>query len=66
MGGSEEEYRRAMKEMGIGAWWINGILEVLEFIEKDMIRVSSVVEVVTGKRPISFSQFAKDDAEAFR
>jgi hypothetical protein len=28
-GDSEEEYRRAMKEMGIGAWWINGILEVL-------------------------------------
>jgi hypothetical protein len=23
-----------MKETGIGAWWINGILEVLEFYRK--------------------------------
>lgn len=29
-------------------------------------QVSSAVEEVTGKRPISFSQFAKDYIEAFR
>jgi hypothetical protein len=29
-------------------------------------RTSSAVEEVTGRKPISFSQFAKDYAEAFR
>jgi DNA polymerase III alpha subunit (gram-positive type) len=33
-GDSEEEYRQAMKEMGIGAWWINRILEILELYRK--------------------------------
>jgi hypothetical protein len=42
-------------------WWINGILEALEFYRKGHgSEVSSAVEEVTGKKPISFSQFAKD------
>jgi uncharacterized protein YbjT (DUF2867 family) len=64
---SEEEHRRAMKDLGIGDWWINGILEVIEWYRKGYgSEVSSAVEEVTGKKPISFSQFVKDYAEAFR
>jgi hypothetical protein len=29
-------------------------------------QISSAVDEVTGRRPISFSQFAKDYAESFR
>jgi uncharacterized protein YbjT (DUF2867 family) len=64
---SEEEYKRAMKDLGIGDWWINGILEVIEWYRKGHgSEVSSAVEEVTGKKPISFSQFVKDYAQAFR
>jgi nucleoside-diphosphate-sugar epimerase len=53
--------------IGIGDWWINGILEVIEWYRKGHgSEVSSDVEEVTGKKPISFSQFVKDYAQAFR
>lgn len=64
---SEEEARRAMKDMGIDDWWINTIIEVYDFYKSGIqAQVSSAVEEVTGKKPISFSQFAKDYAQAFR
>jgi uncharacterized protein YbjT (DUF2867 family) len=64
---SEEETRGAMKEMGMGDWLINTISELHDYFRKgNASQVSSAVEEVTGKKPISFSQFAKDYAEAFR
>jgi hypothetical protein len=56
-----------MKDMGIGEWWINTIIEVYEYYRKGtQQQVSSAVEEVTGKKPISFPQFAKDYAYAFK
>jgi uncharacterized protein YbjT (DUF2867 family) len=64
---SKEEARRAMKEMGIDDWWINTIIEVYDFYKSGIqAQVSSAVEEVTGKKPISFSQFAKDYVQAFK
>jgi uncharacterized protein YbjT (DUF2867 family) len=64
---SEEEARAAMKEMGMSEWLINTISELADYFRKgNASEVSSAVEEVTGKKPISFSQFAKDYAEAFR
>jgi uncharacterized protein YbjT (DUF2867 family) len=64
---SEEEARGAMKEMGMSDWLINTISELHGYFRKgNASQVSSAVEEVTGKKPISFSQFAKDYAEAFR
>jgi uncharacterized protein YbjT (DUF2867 family) len=64
---SEEEARAAMKEMGMSDWLINTISELHDYFRKgNASQVSSAVEDVTGKKPISFSQFAKDYAEAFR
>jgi uncharacterized protein YbjT (DUF2867 family) len=64
---SEEEARGAMKEMGMSDWLINTISELNDYFRKgNASQVSSAVEEVTGKKPISFSQFAKDYAEAFR
>jgi uncharacterized protein YbjT (DUF2867 family) len=63
---SEEEARRAMKDMEISDWLINGVIEVIELYRSGIPQLSSVVEEVTGKKPISFSQFAKDYAQAFR
>ncbi len=63
---SEEEARGAMKDMGISDPLINGVIEVIELYRSGIPQLSSDVEEVTGKKPISFSQFAKDYAEAFR
>ena len=61
---SEEEARAAMKEMGMNDWTISELADY--FRQRNASEVSSAVEEVTGKKPISFSQFAKDYAEAFR
>jgi uncharacterized protein YbjT (DUF2867 family) len=64
---SEEEARRAMKDIGLSEWWINAIIEVYEYYKKGIQKqVSSAVEEVTGKKPISFSQFTKDYAQVFK
>lgn len=64
---SEEEARAAMKEMGMDDWLINAILELYDYFRKEYAsQVSSAVEEVTGKKPIPFTQFARDYVEAFR
>lgn len=64
---SEEEARAAMKEMGMDDWLINTISELANYFKKGYAsQVSSAVEEVTGKKPLSFSQFANDYAQLFR
>jgi len=64
---SEEEARAAMKEMGMDDWLINAILELYDYFRKEYAsQVSSAVEEVTGKKPIPFTQFARDYVEVFR
>jgi uncharacterized protein YbjT (DUF2867 family) len=62
-----QEARRRLESSGLSDWWINGILETLEFYRKGHgSEVTSVVEEVTGRKPITFEQFATDFADAFR
>ncbi len=64
---SEEEARAAMKEMGMDDWLINTISELSNYFKKGYAsQVSSAVEEITGKKPLSFSQFANDYAQLFR
>jgi uncharacterized protein YbjT (DUF2867 family) len=64
---SEEEARGAMKEMGMDDWLIDTISELSNYFKKGYAsQVSSAVEEVTGKKPITFAQFAKDYADSFR
>jgi uncharacterized protein YbjT (DUF2867 family) len=64
---SEEEAKAAMKEIGMSDWLINTVSELSDYFRKGKAsEVSSAVEEVTGKKPISFYQFAKDYASAFR
>jgi uncharacterized protein YbjT (DUF2867 family) len=63
---SEEETKRAMKDIGIGEWWIDTIIEVYEYYKRGLQQqVFTTVEEVTGKKPITFAQFAKDYADNF-
>ena len=64
---SDGEARAAMKEIGMSDWLINTVSELSEYFRKGKAsEISPEVEDVTGNKPISFSQFAKDYADAFR
>lgn len=64
---SEEDTRVGMKAMGWDDWLINTTLQIFDLERKGYAsRVSSDVEEVLGQKPISFSQFAKDYAQAFK
>jgi uncharacterized protein YbjT (DUF2867 family) len=65
---SEDDARKGMKDIGWDEWRINFLIELYNIIRLGYLSevYSSTVEEVTGKRAISFSQFAKDYAETFR
>jgi hypothetical protein len=53
--------------MGWDDWFIDTTLQLFEVYRKGYAsRVSSEVEEILGRKPISFTQFAKDYALAFR
>jgi len=64
---SEEGTMLGMKDMGWDDWLINTTLQLFDLYRKGYAsQVSSTVEEILGRNPISFSQFAKDYAWAFR
>src|ERR687892_652159 len=64
---SDEEARAAMKEIGMSDWLINTVSELSEYFRKGKAsEISPAVEEVTGKKPISFSEFANDYVDAFK
>jgi len=55
-----------MKEAGMQDWLIDGLLEIYTLIRAGYAaQVTTAVEQITGRKPILFSQYAKDYAEAF-
>jgi len=64
---SEEDTRVGLKAMGWDDWLINTTLQLFDLYRKGYAsRVSSEVQEILGRRPISFTQFVKDYAQAFR
>jgi uncharacterized protein YbjT (DUF2867 family) len=64
---SEEDTRVGLKAMGWDDWLVNTTLQLFDLYRKGYAsRVSSEVEEILGRRPTSFTQFAKDYAQAFR
>ncbi|MGH9912184.1 MAG: hypothetical protein ACRD4J_11435 [Nitrososphaeraceae archaeon] len=64
---SEGDFGRSLKEAGVDEWFINIVLEMLNSYYKTGIatQVVSDVEEITGRKPISFSQSAKDYVQSF-
>ena len=63
----EEDARKGMEENGMDAWLIDAIMEFYSIIKAGRAsQTTNVVEQITGRKPISFSQFAKDYAGAFK
>src|SRR5215469_8913660 len=64
---SEEDTRVGLKAMGWDDWLVNTTLQLFDLYRKGYAsRVSSEVEEILGRRPTSFTQFAKDYAQVFR
>jgi uncharacterized protein YbjT (DUF2867 family) len=64
---SEDDARKAIKEMGMSDWHTNILLELLKLSrEGHLSSISHDVEEVTGKKPMPFSQFVKDYTSAFK
>src|ERR687886_1925943 len=64
---SDEDTRKGMKDMGADDWTINSMIELFGTTRAGYLsEVSPAVEQITGNKPITFSQFARDYAEAFK
>jgi uncharacterized protein YbjT (DUF2867 family) len=64
---SEDQAREGMKAIGMDEWFINSMMELFSITRAGYVSdVSSAIEEVTGKKPITFSEFAKDYSGAFR
>jgi hypothetical protein len=63
----EGDARKLITDMGMNEWHTNILLDLLRLSREGYLsNISNAVEEVTGKQPISFSQFSKDYAESFR
>jgi uncharacterized protein YbjT (DUF2867 family) len=64
---SEEDARKGVKDTGWPDWMINGYIMGDRITREGRAStVSPTVEEVTGKKPRSFEQFARDYAEVFK
>ena len=63
----DEDARKGMKDMCMDGWSANSMIELFDITRKGYASdISSVVEELIGRKPISFSQFVKDYVQAFR
>jgi uncharacterized protein YbjT (DUF2867 family) len=64
---TEEDAWKGMKHIGMGDWFIDIMMELFRIIRAGYgSETTTVTEDITGRKPISFAQFAKDYVEAFR
>jgi uncharacterized protein YbjT (DUF2867 family) len=64
---SEDQAREGMKAMGMDEWFINSMMDLFSITRAGYASdISSAFEEVTGKKPITFSKFAKDYSSAFK
>ncbi len=63
----EEDARKGMKDSGMDDWLVDAIMEFYSIIKSGRAsQTTNVFEEVMGRKPITFSQFARDYAQAFK
>src|ERR671930_267920 len=63
----EEDARKGMKESAMDDWVVDAIMEFYSIIRTGHAsQTTNVVEQITGRKPIPFTQFAKDYAGSFK
>lgn len=64
---TEEDARKEMKRLGAEDWFIDVMLELFRITRAGYgSQTTTAVEHLIGRKPMSFSQFAKDYAGAFK
>jgi uncharacterized protein YbjT (DUF2867 family) len=64
---SDEDARKGMEDMGVDEWTINSMTELFKITRAGYVSdISPAVEEITGNKPITFSQFARDYAADFK
>ncbi len=64
---SDDDARKGMKDAGVPNWAIDALMELYAINKAGYTAaVSPAVEQVTGRKPITFAQFAQDYAAAFK
>jgi uncharacterized protein YbjT (DUF2867 family) len=64
---TEEDARKRMKEMGMGDWLTDAMVEQFYSIRAGYAsQTTTLVTQITGRKPIPFSQFVKDYVQAFK
>jgi uncharacterized protein YbjT (DUF2867 family) len=64
---AEEDARKAMKQISLGDWFIDIMIELFRTIRSGYgSETTEAVERITGRKPLSFTRFAKDYAGVFR
>jgi uncharacterized protein YbjT (DUF2867 family) len=62
-----DEAKQSMLQVGMPAWLVDALLELYGVVRGGYgAVVTKAVEQVTGKKPRSFDEFARDHAAAFR
>jgi uncharacterized protein YbjT (DUF2867 family) len=62
----EEDARKGMKEIGMDDWFIDVMMESYSIIRAGYAsQTTTVIEQITGRKPIPFTQFANNYAQAF-
>src|SRR5919199_549243 len=63
----EEDAQKGMKNNGMDDWLVDAIMEFYSIIKSGHAsKTTNVFEEVMGRKPITFSQFARDYAQAFK
>jgi uncharacterized protein YbjT (DUF2867 family) len=67
VGITEDIAKKGLKQIGMNDWFIDIMMELFRTIRGGYgSETTEVVEDITGRKPISFEQFAKDYADGFR
>lgn len=62
----EEGARKGMRVMGMEDWFIDAMIELYNIIRAGYAsQTTTVVEKITGRKPISFEQFVRDYTSSF-
>ena len=63
----EEDARKGLKDSGMDDWLVDAIMEFCSIIRAGHAsKTTNVFEEVMGRKPITFSQFVRDYAGAFK
>jgi uncharacterized protein YbjT (DUF2867 family) len=63
---SEHDYRMALRKIGLEDWDIEALIDLYNIIESGFAaQTTAIIKQITGRKPISFEQFAREHISFF-